>query len=70
MKNVGIALIVIGILMSFFTGVNFIRKREVVDLGAVKVSWTERNPIYWSPITGLILIAAGGIVLLTARKKR
>ncbi len=69
MKNTGIALIVIGILMSLFTGFNIITKKEVVDLGAIEINRTEKTPIYWSPITGLILIGVGGLVLITNRKK-
>ncbi len=69
MKNTGIVLIVIGILMSLFTGFNIITKRKVVDLGAIEINTTEKTPIYWSPITGLILIGVGGLIFLTSRKK-
>ena len=69
MKNLGIILIVIGIIISAFTGFNVITRKKVVDLGPVEINKTEKTPIYWSPITGLVLIVAGGIVLLTSRKK-
>ena len=69
MKNAGIAIIVIGILMSLFTGFSLVTKKEVVDLGAIEITSTEKTPIYWSPITGLILIGVGGLVLLASRKK-
>ena len=69
MKNAGIVLIVIGILMSLFTGFNLITRKEVVDLGTIEINSTQRTPIYWSPGIGLILIGAGGLVLLINRKK-
>ena len=69
MKNAGIVIIVIGILMSVFTGFNLVTKKEVVDLGAIQMNSTEKTPIYWSPITGLVLIVVGGVVLLAGKKK-
>ena len=69
MKNLGIVIIAIGILMTVFTGFNVFTKKKVVDLGAVEINKTEKTPIYWSPITGLVLIGIGGIVLVANRKK-
>lgn len=69
MKNLGIVIIVLGILMTVFTGFNIISKKKVVDLGAIEIDKTERTPIYWSPVTGLVLIVVGGVILLTGRKK-
>ncbi len=69
MKNVGLAVIVIGILMTVFTGFNVITKKKVVDLGAVEINREEKTPIYWSPVTGLILIGVGGVLIFAGRKK-
>jgi hypothetical protein len=69
MKNLGIVILVIGIIMSVFTGFTLITKEEVIDLGAVEINKTEKTPIYWSPITGLILIGVGGVILFAGRKK-
>jgi hypothetical protein len=69
MKNVGLAVIVIGILMTVFTGFNVITKKKVVDLGAVEINREEKTPIYWSPVTGLIMIGVGGILIFAGRKK-
>jgi hypothetical protein len=41
----------------------------VVDLGAVEINKKEKTPIYWSPITGGILAAAGLVVILVAKRK-
>ena len=69
MKNLGMVLLVVGIIMTVFTGFTLITKKEVVDLGAVEINKEERTPIYWSPITGAVLMAAGVVVLLVGRKK-
>lgn len=69
MKKTGIALLVIGLIMTIFTGFTLITKEEVVDLDPVEINKDEKTPIYWSPITGGVLAAAGLVVLLIGRSK-
>lgn len=69
MKTLGIILLVVGIIMTVFTGFNLITKKEVVDLGSVEINKEEKTPIYWSPITGGILAVAGLVILVSGRKK-
>lgn len=68
MKNLAILLIVIGAVMTIFTGFNIITKKEVVDIGPLEINKEEKTPIYWSPITGAIILAAGVIILLVGKK--
>lgn len=69
MKNIGIALIVIGVLMMAFTGFNYVTRENVVDLGAVQINANESHPVRWSPIVGGILLVAGALVLVANNKK-
>jgi hypothetical protein len=69
MKTLGVFLIVVGLVMSIFTGFNIITKKTVVDLGAVEIKSSEKTPIYWSPITGGVLAVAGVLVLMASKKK-
>ena len=66
-STVGISLIVLGILMFAYTGINFITKKRVVDIGPIKIDKEENHPIQWSPIVGVILIV-GGIGLVVKGK--
>jgi drug/metabolite transporter (DMT)-like permease len=68
MKTLGILLIVIGAIMTVFTGFNLITKKEVADVGPIEINKTEKTPIYWSPITGAILLVAGVVIVATSRK--
>ena len=68
MKTIGIVLIVLGGIMTVFTGFNIITKKEVADIGPIEINKEEKTPIYWSPITGAILLVAGIIVVLSSRK--
>lgn len=69
MKNIGLVVIILGILMTVFTGFNLVTKKKVLDVGSVEVNKEEKTPIYWSPIAGLVLIGVGGIMIAANRKK-
>lgn len=69
MRTLGIILLVVGIIMTVFTGFTLITKEEVVDLGKVEINKEEKTPIYWSPVTGVILAAAGAIILLVGKRR-
>ncbi len=68
MKNLGIVLIVIGIVMMLITGFNFVTQKKVVDLGPIQVNKEENHPVQWSPIIGGVLLV-GGVILLVTNKK-
>lgn len=69
MKTLGIVLLALGIIMTVFTGFNIITKKKVVDIGPVEINKEEKTPVYWSPVTGGVLIAIGALVLLVDRRK-
>jgi hypothetical protein len=69
MRNLAVILIILGAIMTTVTGFSFVSKKKVVDLGAVEINREEKTPIYWSPITGGIILVAGVILLMTTKKK-
>jgi len=69
MKTLAIVLMVLGGIMMVFTGFNIVTKKKVVDLGKVEINKEERTPIYWSPITGGVLLAAGILVMVAGKRK-
>lgn len=68
MKTIGAILLVIGLVMTVFTGFFVFTKTKVADIGSTEVRAHERAPIYWSPVTGGIL-AVAGILLLGIGKR-
>jgi hypothetical protein len=68
MKTLAIILIVIGGVMTLFTGFNLVTKKEVADIGPVEINKTEKTPIAWSPILGGIILIAGIVVLVTSKR--
>lgn len=69
MKNIGIALIVIGLIMTLITGFNFVTREKVVDLGSVEITSRKNNPIQWSPIVGGVLLVTGIIIMVANKNK-
>lgn len=69
MKNLGIALLVIGLIMTLFTGFNLVTRKKVVDMGSLQISTNEKTPVYWSPIVGGVVAVAGLIILVSGKKK-
>ena len=69
MKNLGIVLMVAGLIMVFITGFNLVTKKKVVDLGPIEINKEENHPIQWSPIIGVSILVAGVLVFATNKNK-
>jgi len=69
MKSFGAIIIVLGIVMTTLTGFNIITRKKVVDLGSVEINKEEKTPVYWSPITGGVLIVVGLVLVVAGKKK-
>ncbi len=69
MKSFGAIIIVLGIIMTTLTGFNIVTKKKVADLGSVEISKEEKTPVYWSPITGGVLIVVGLVLVMVGNKK-
>ena len=68
MKNLGIVLIVLGVIMMAFTGFNLVTKKKVVDVGALEINKEEKTPVNWSPIVGAALLVSGVLVVVLGKK--
>jgi hypothetical protein len=66
----GIALVVLGVLALAYQGINYTRRKDVIDLGSIHVTTETQERIPLPPVLGGVALA-GGIVLLAmgARKK-
>lgn len=69
MKVVSIVLIIVGVLMIFINQVEFTQKEKVVDLGSVEINKNEKKEVSWPLYTGIIIGAAGIVMLVSSKKK-
>jgi hypothetical protein len=60
---VGIALIVLGVWVFVYHGINYTRQKKVLDVGSVHIATETHERIPLSPILGGLALA-GGVVLL------
>ena len=68
MKIIGIILIVAGILMFIFRGVNFTTEKKVVDVGPIEINKKENKKVTWPMYAAGIAVIAG-IGFVVADKK-
>ena len=69
-KSIGIALIVIGIVMTIYTGFNYVTTEKVVDLGPIQINKEQNHPVQWAPIVGVIIIVIGGFLVVKGSSKK
>ena len=60
---------IIGLLITIFTGFRYFTKEKVVDLGAVEISANKKHSLSWSPMVGVGVILLGGLVFFMGSKK-
>lgn len=70
MKTAGMVILVIGILITVFTGFNFFTRKKVVDVGKLEISRDKKHSVEWSPIAGIVVMVIGGGVYLYGTKKQ
>ena len=60
---VGVLLIVVGVLVLAYQGINYTRQKDVLDVGSVHLTTETHERIPLPPILGGLALA-GGVVLL------
>jgi hypothetical protein len=68
-KTIGIIIMVIGLVMTLYTGFNYVTREKVVDIGDIEITADKENTVNWGPYVGIGVIEIGGVVFLTGRKK-
>jgi uncharacterized membrane protein YidH (DUF202 family) len=67
-KKIGFVLVIVGAIMMFYTGFNYVTTEKIVDIGPIEINKQQNHPVQWSPILGVVLII-GGVVLIVKDKK-
>ncbi|MGK7390134.1 MAG: hypothetical protein ACNS60_07275 [Candidatus Cyclobacteriaceae bacterium M2_1C_046] len=69
MKKIGILILLIGLVITTFTGFNFTTKEKVVDIGKLEIVKDNNHQINWSPLAGIALIIIGGGIYVIGRRQ-
>ncbi len=70
MKKTGAILLFIGLLITLFTGFNFVTREKVVDLGDLQITRNKNHGLEWSPAIGVAVMIVGGVVYVFGSKKK
>ena len=69
MKTAGIVILIVGLLMTIYTGFTYVTKEKVVDLGELEITKDNQHTVNWQPYAGIGVMVIGGLVLILGRKK-
>ncbi len=68
MRALGMVLLIIGVVMTIITAVNYTTKEEVVDIGNLNITHDKPQQLNWSPIVGIVVIGIGGLIVWKSKK--
>lgn len=69
MKNLGIVILAIGLIITLITGINYVTKEKVVDVGDLEITMNKNHSVAWSPIAGIVVMLIGGGIIIFGVKK-
>jgi len=69
MKKAGIIILVIGLVVTLITGLTFVTREKVVDLGKLEITANKRRSLSWSPIAGIFIMVIGAGAYMVGTKK-
>ncbi len=69
MKRAGIVILIIGLIITIFTGFSYFTREKVVDIGELEITANKRHNLSWSPLIGVAVMAVGAGVYLVGLKK-
>jgi len=67
-KTIGLVIVVIGLIMTLYTGFTYVTREKIVDIGNVEISADKDHTATWSPFIGIGIMVIGGVVFFVGKK--
>jgi len=67
-KTIGLVIVVIGLIMTLYTGFTYVTREKIVDIGNVEISADKDHTATWSPFIGTGIMVIGGVVFFVGKK--
>ena len=68
MKKAGMLIMILGLLLTLYTGFRYVTTEKIVDIGDIEITADKTNKIDWSPMIGVVVIIVGGIMLYSGKE--
>jgi hypothetical protein len=69
MKAAGIVILVVGLLMTIYTGFTYVTQDKLLDVGGLELTKDDHHTVSWAPYVGIAAMVIGGVVLVLGRKQ-
>lgn len=70
MKKVGLIIFAFGLLVTIFTGLNYVTKEVVINSGDVSITKDVNHGFSWSPLIGIAILTVGVILVVLGFKRQ
>lgn len=67
MKKTSIVILVIGLVITFFTGLNFVTKKKITGTGNIEITASQKHSLELPPLLGFAVMAIGAGIYLVGR---
>ena len=64
MKKAGIVILLVGLLMTTYTGFTYFTREKVVGIGKLVITKENQHNVNWQPYVGIGIMIIGGVVLV------
>jgi uncharacterized membrane protein len=68
MKLAGIVILVVGLIMTLYTGFNYVTREKVLEIGSLEVTADRDHEVNWQPYAGIIVMIVGAGVFYFSQK--
>lgn len=70
MRKAGIIIFVVGFIITIIASFNYVTNESIVEIGDMETTSDRVHSTDWSPLAGVAVMVAGGLVYLVGGKKR
>lgn len=70
LKRTGLLILVFGLLITLFTGFNYVTKAENMEIGELNLPADKRNRASWLPMIGIVVMVIGGVIFVAGGKEK
>jgi hypothetical protein len=70
LKKAGILILIVGLLMTLYTGFIYVTREKVPDSGKLEITKNTQDTANWQPYVGIGMMIIGGVVLVLSVNRK